>query len=77
MQEWVVLRHPELVLLYGLALLLCLMEKKWKASRGWLFYASCACAAAASAMLILQGADLREAAAYLTVFLLLMPGVRA
>ena len=71
------MQSPGLLLLYGAALLLCLLEKKWKATRGVLYFASGACAIAASAFLILNGAALREAAAWLTVYLLLMMGVEA
>ncbi len=76
MQEWVILRHPGLLLLYGAALLLCLMEKKRRATKGVFFYLSAALAIAATAFLFLNGASLWEAAAWLTVFLLLMMEVK-
>ena len=76
MQEWVILSHPGLLLLYGAALLLCLLEKKWRMTKGAFFYLSAALALTATAFLFLNGASLWEAAAWLTVFLLIMMGVK-
>ena len=76
MQGWVILQHPGLLLLYGAALLLCLLEKKWRATKGIFFYLSGALSITATAFLFLNGASLWEAAAWLMVFLLLMMGVK-
>ena len=37
MQGWVILEHPALMLVYGAALLLCLLEKKWRKTKGVFF----------------------------------------
>ncbi len=76
MQGWVILEHPVLMLVYGAALLLCLLEKKWRATHGVFFYLSGALVITATTFLFLNGAGLWEAAAWLTVFLLLIMGVK-
>ena len=69
------MRQPGLLLLFGIALLLCLLERKWAATRGVFYYLSGALAIVAAAFLFLNGGSLWEAAAWLTAFLLLMMGV--
>ncbi len=76
MQDWVILRQPGLLLLFGAALILCLLEKKWKATKGVFFYLSGALAITAASFLFLNGGSLWEAASCLMVFLLLMMGVK-
>ena len=76
MQEFVILQFPGLLLLYGAGLLLCLLEKAWKATRGIFAYVSAAAVISATAFLILNGGSLWEAAAWLMVFLLLMREVK-
>ena len=71
-----ILELPGVLLLYGLGLALCLTERAWKATKGVLTYLSAAAAIIATALLILNGGSLWEAAAWLTVFLLLFMGVR-
>ena len=76
MQAWMILELPGVMLLYGLGLALCLMERAWKATKGIFTYLSAAAAIIATAFLILNGGSLWEAAAFLMVFLLLTMGVR-
>ncbi len=76
MQGWVILQFPGLLLLYGAALLLCLLEKKWRATRGVFFYLSGALVITATTFLFLNGASLWEAAACIMAFLLLIMGVK-
>ncbi len=76
MQGWVILEHPALMLVYGAVLLLCLLEKKWRATHGIFFYLSGALVITATTFLFLNGAGLWEAAACITVFLLLIMGVK-
>ena len=76
MQGWVILEHPALMLVYGAALLLCLLEKKWRATHGVFFYLSGVLVITATTFLFLNGASLWEAAACITVFLLLIMGVK-
>ncbi len=76
MAELVILTSPAALLLCGAALFLCLFDKAARASRGWLTWLSGVLAMLAAAVDLLHGADLREAAALLTVFLLLNMGVR-
>ena len=76
MAEFVILQSPAVLLLCGVALFLCLFDKASHASRGWLSLLSGALALAAVGLDLLNGADLREGAALLTVFLLLNLGVR-
>ena len=71
-----ILQLPGVLLLYGLGLALCLMDRAWKATKGSFSYLSAAAAIIATALLILNGGSLWEAAALLTVFLLLMIGGR-
>lgn len=76
MAELVILQCPGALLLCAAAVLLCLFDKKTKASRGWLTLLSAVLAVLAAGLTLLQGAPLREAAALLTVFLLLNLEVR-
>ena len=74
MAELVILQSPGALLLLAGALLVCLFEKKNRAGRGWLSLLSALLALAGVALDLLNGASLREAAALLTVFLLLNMG---
>ena len=74
MAEFVILRSPAALLLCGAALFLCLFEKKTCSGRGWLSLLSAALALLSAGLDLLAGAELREAAALLTVFLLLNLG---
>ncbi len=76
MAELVILQQPAVLLLCGAALFCCLFEKATRAGRGWLLLLSGLLAMLAAGLDLLQGAPLREAAALLTVFLLLYMGVR-
>ena len=76
MQGWMILQLPGVMLLYGLGLALCLMEKAWQATKGLFIYLSGAAVIIATALLILNGGSLWEAAALLMAFLLLMRGVK-
>ncbi len=76
MAELVILQTPAALLLCAAALFLCLFDRKKKASRGWLSLLSAVLALLAAGIDLLRGASLREAAALLTVFLLLNMGVR-
>ena len=76
MAELVILQTPAVLLLCGAALFLCLFDKLHRASRGWLSVRSAVLAILGLGLDLLQGADLREAAAIAMVFLLLNMGVR-
>ena len=76
MAEFVILRSPAVLLLCGLALFLCLFDRRHRASRGWLSVLSAVLAILGLGLDLLNGAELREAAAIATVFLLLNMGVR-
>ena len=76
MAELMILTSPAALLLCGAELFFCLFDKAARASRGWLPLLSGVLAVLAAAVDLLHGADLREAAALLTVFLLLNMGVR-
>ena len=71
-----ILNYPGLLLLYGIGLGACVLDRRWKASKGWLTWISGAAVITAVAFLILFGASLWEAAACLLVFLLLVMGVK-
>ncbi len=71
MAEWLILETPAALLLCTAALLLCLFERRTRAGRGWLGLLSAALAILGVGLDLLVGASLREAAALLTVFLLL------
>ncbi len=76
MAELVILQSPAVLLLCGAGLFLCLFDKAARSSRGWLTFLSGFLAMLAAGLDLLNGADLREAAALLTVFLLLNMGVK-
>ena len=76
MQDWLILSHPGLLLLYGLGLGACVLDRRWKVSRGWLTWLAGAAVITSAALLILFGASLWEAAACLLAFLLLIMGVK-
>lgn len=76
MAELVILQCPAALLLLAGALFLCLFEKKYRAGRGFLSLLSALLAILGVGVGLLCGASLREAAALLTVFLLLNMGVR-
>ena len=76
MQTFVMLEQPGLLLLYGLGLLCGVMDRKQRASGGWLTWIGAAAAVAAAALLVLYGAGLWEAAAWLMGFLLTVMGVK-
>ena len=71
MAEFMILKTPAALLLCGAALFLCLFDRARHASRGWFSVLSAALALLGVGVDLLHGADLREAAALLTVFLLL------
>ena len=75
MQDWVMLGQPGLLLLYGLGLSCGVIDRKWKASKGWLTWIGGAVVIAVAAYLILSGASLWETSAWLIVFLLITMGV--
>ena len=74
--ESVILDSPLALFLYGAALFLNLFDRHYRASKGWLTVASAFLAVGATAYALLLGADLRECATVLLVFLLLNMGVR-
>ena len=76
MSDWMILELPGVLLLYGAGLTLCLLERAWKATKGIFTFLSGAAVLIVTALLILNGGSLWEAAAWLMVFLLLMMGVR-
>ena len=76
MSDWMILELPGVLLLYGAGLTLCLLERAWKATKGIFTFLSGAAVLIATALLILNGGSLWEAAAWLMVFLLLMMGVK-
>ena len=76
MEEWMILQTPAAALLCVGALFVCLFEKVSRSGRGWLSILSAVLALLAVGLDLLAGAGLREAAAILTVFLLLNMGVK-
>ena len=76
MAELMILQSPGALLLSAAAVILCLIDKRTKASRGWLTLLSALLAVLGAGLDLLQGAPLREAAALVTVFLLLNLGVK-
>lgn len=76
MAEWMILQTPAALLLCAAALFFCLFEKSTRSGRGWLSILSAVLALLSVGVDLLAGADLREAAALLTVFLLLNMGVK-
>ena len=76
MAELVILQIPTALLLGAAALFVCLFEKSTRAGRGWLSILSALRAITSVGVDLLGGASLREAAALLTVFLLINMGVK-
>lgn len=76
MVESVILQSPAAMLLYGIALLLRLLEGHFRSTNGLLFLISTAIAAVATGYCILIGVALTECMTVLLVFLLLNMGVR-
>ena len=76
MAESVILQLPMAMVLYGLALALCLFDRHYKATNGILTILSTAMAVGATAYAILMGTPLTECAVVLMVFLLLNMGVK-
>ena len=76
MEEWMILQTPVALLLCAGALFVCIFEKVSRTGRGWLSILSAVLALLGVGLNLLAGAGLREAAALLTVFLLLNMGVR-
>lgn len=71
MGESIILSTPLLWLLFGLALVLCLVDKALRDSNGMLTAASAVLAVAASAVALILGAGIGEVVTVLLVFLLL------
>ena len=71
MAEFLILQSPANLLLFGAALFFCLFDRAKHATRGWFSLISAFLAVLAAGMDLQNGASLREAAALLTVFLLL------
>lgn len=71
MSEWVILNNPYLLILIGVSVLLCLYEKKAKKGRGLLVLLSGFLGFLSAGVALLEGADLREVAAILIIFMLL------
>ena len=76
MENAVIPTLPLALILYGAALLFCLFERFYRASKGALFLLSDALAIGATGYSLLMGASLWECATALTVFLLLNMGVK-
>ena len=71
MAEWVIFQTPAALLLLGAALLLGLVERFTKKTKGILSYVSAALALLAAGVLLLFGGSLWESAALLLPFVLL------
>ena len=76
MQSFVMLEYPGLLLLWGLGFGAGFLDRRWKTGKGWLTWLGGALTITDAALLILRGASLWEAAAWLTVFLLMIMGVK-
>lgn len=76
MQGFVMLEYPGLLLLWGLGFGAGLLDRRWRTGSAWLTWLAGGLTVTAAALLILRGASLWEAAGWLTVFLLLMMGVK-
>lgn len=74
--ESVILQTPLAMLLYGVALALCLFDRYYKASHGVLTLISTALAMGATVYALLMGTPLTECATVLMAFLLLNMGVK-
>lgn len=74
--ESVILQTPLVLVLYGVALSLCLFDRHYKATKGILTMVSTAATIGATVYAILMGASLVECATVLMVFLLANMGVK-
>ena len=74
--ESVILQTPMAMLLYGIALALCLFDRHYKATGGVMTYLSTAVAVAATVYALLMGTPLVECATVLMAFMLLNMGVK-
>lgn len=75
MAEGLILQIPSALVCYGLALFCNRFDRRYRASGGILTYLSAVLAIAGTAIALLRGVSLREAAALLLIFLLLNLGV--
>ena len=75
MNESVILQTPLALVLFGIALALCLFDRHYKATNGVATLISTALAVGATVYAILMGASLVECATVLMVFLLANMGV--
>ena len=71
MKEWVLFDTIPALLMYGLSAFFCLFDRRHAGMRGTFTLLSAVLCIAATALLLLNGASLREGAALLIVFLLL------
>ena len=76
MEESVILQLPLVLVVYGIALALCLFDRHYKATGGVVTMVSTAIAVGATVYAILMGATLVECAVVLMIFLLLNMGVK-
>ena len=72
----VILQTPLALVLYGVALALCLFDRHYKASRGILTLVSTALAVGATVYALLMGVPLVECATVLMIFMLANMGVQ-
>ena len=77
MEKWIILQQPALLLAYGAALFLCLFDRITGKTKGLFTFFSAVVVMAATAFLLLFGAQLYEASTILILFLLLNMGVKA
>ncbi len=70
MQEWMILKSPELLILYGGSLLCFLAADRWQ--RGALMWIGSILSVAATTVLLLLGGSMREAAVWLSALLLVL-----
>lgn len=71
MGESIILSTPLLWLLYGGAIGLCLFDRHYRSSRGWITIAACAMGIFAMAITLLLGAGMEEVLTMALVLLLL------
>ena len=74
--ESVILQTPIAMLLYGIALALCLFDRHYKATDGVLTLVSTAVAVVATVYALLMGTPMVECATVLMAFMLLNMGVK-
>ena len=72
----VILQTPIAMLLYGIALALCLFDRHYKATNGLVTLISTGVAIAATVYALLMGAALVECATVLMAFMLINMGVK-